>query len=637
MLRRAARAFIGSANGVLGLIATLIILAMALLAPVFLGDAATTTDFGQAGQSPAWPHVLGTDRFGRDILARTLVATRLSLGMVVAATGLSVIIGLIGGTLAALSPPLIRKAALRVIEIAIAFPTLIVAMFIVAILGPGIISTVVGLALAMAASKARLAMNLTLGLRERDFIQAAMVVGVPKRRLVTRYILPNLAEPLVVSVGVSLTTALMTVAALGFLGLGSQPPEFEWGRLLAEGLDSVYLAPLEAITPAVAIIFTAIAAGFVTEGLVRALNPTLWGQGAPPIDAEGPAGRGQPDGRPHESVIQAADPGALIEVKDLRVAFDGPSGERVAVAGISFSVAEGEVVGIVGESGSGKSLTALAISRLLPPAATATGSVVLDGRDVLADDRNLDRFMATRVALAFQNSSSSFTPSVRLGTQMTESARIHRGLGNEQARETAVARLVDVHMPAAQERLDQYPHELSGGMRQRVMIAMGLMNEPRLLIADEPTTALDVTVQAQLMRVLADIRAARDLAMIFISHDLALVSQVCDRVVVMYAGSVVEDLTVEQLIQEPRHPYTRALLSAVPKGTTSRESDLAEIPGSVPLLGTVPTGCAFHPRCPLAEARCVQERPPAATDADGRRNACWVTNEELSRHGQVVS
>jgi peptide/nickel transport system permease protein len=288
------------------------------------------------------------------------------------------------------------------------------------------------------------------------------------------------------------------------------------------------------------------------------------------------------------------------------------------------------VAGLVGESGSGKTMTALGIARLLPASASVAGDVTLLGRELQAmSKQELAPFLGTELAVVFQDPMSSFNPALTMGAQLVEGARRHRGLDRRAAVATALARLLEVNLPAPARVLREYPHELSGGMRQRAMIAMGLMNEPRLLICDEPTTALDVTIQAQIMDLLARVNREHGAAVVLISHNLALVRQSCTRILVMYAGRIVEDLPSERVLTDARHPYTRSLLAAVPDLRRPRGERLASIPGQPPDPAALPGGCAFHPRCPLAQDVCRSERPPLQVSRDGTRVACWMAESRV--------
>jgi peptide/nickel transport system ATP-binding protein len=315
----------------------------------------------------------------------------------------------------------------------------------------------------------------------------------------------------------------------------------------------------------------------------------------------------------------------LLEVNDLRVAFEGDRGRVTEVlSGIGFTLARGSTLGIVGESGCGKSVTALSVMRLLPKdTARVAGSVLFEGRELLGlPEREMQGLRGNRLAMIFQEPMTSLNPSYTVGDQVGEALIRHRGLSRKEARAEAIALLKRVRIPSPEARVDEYPHKLSGGMRQRVMIAMALACQPALLIADEPTTALDVTIQAQILDLLRRLREETGTAIVLISHDLGVVAEMCDRVAVMYAGRIVESGPVRALFKTPRHPYTEALMASVPR-MEGRVERLPSIEGQPPALHRLPPGCRFAPRCRYVEPRCRAEYPPAFTVGSHHEAACW--------------
>jgi peptide/nickel transport system ATP-binding protein len=329
--------------------------------------------------------------------------------------------------------------------------------------------------------------------------------------------------------------------------------------------------------------------------------------------------------------------GALLEVTGLETHFFNEDGITRAVDGVSFTVAPGETLGIVGESGCGKSVTALSVLRLLPArlGRTVAGSVRFEGRELLAlTEGEMRDIRGNHIAMIFQEPMTSLNPVLTIGHQIAESVRIHMGLGREAARARAREMLELVRIPDAARRLDDYPHQLSGGMRQRVMIAMALACNPKLLIADEPTTALDVTIQAQVLKLMLELKERTGAAVVLITHDLGVVAETCQRVLVMYAGRKVEEAGVFELFDRPAHPYTRGLLASIARGRAgSRVERLTEIPGIVPSLREPIVGCAFAPRCSFAIDRCRVEAPQlrtvAAAEGSAHRAACHRLEEVL--------
>ncbi len=319
----------------------------------------------------------------------------------------------------------------------------------------------------------------------------------------------------------------------------------------------------------------------------------------------------------------------LLELKNLTVEFPSPSGPVAAVREISLSLAAGETLALVGESGSGKSVTSLAIMGLLPPQARLSGSVMLQGRDLsTARATELQQLRGAQMAMIFQEPMTALNPVMRVGDQVAEAVKAHHPeVSKAEAREQATKALREVAIPSPERRSRDYPHQLSGGQRQRVMIAMAIVNRPALLIADEPTTALDVTVQAQILELLADLRRRLGLAMLFVSHDLAVVGRVSDRIAVMYAGRIVESGPAREIFEHPSHPYTRGLLASIPTLKTNRHEPLKAIEGMVPSPGALPAGCSFAPRCPLCIPACEAAMPALVELAPGHEARCIRANE----------
>jgi oligopeptide transport system ATP-binding protein len=331
--------------------------------------------------------------------------------------------------------------------------------------------------------------------------------------------------------------------------------------------------------------------------------------------------------------MTATSNGNLLSVKDLRTYFETEDGTVKAVDGISFELKLGETLGIVGESGSGKSVANLSIMRLIPnpPGKIVSGSIMFDGRDVLKlSSREVRDIRGKRIAMIFQDPMTSLNPFMRVSKQLMEVTQLHLGHTRKEAREHAIKMLEHVGIPDARERVDSYPHEFSGGMRQRVMIAMALSCEPELLIADEPTTALDVTIQAQILELIKRLKAETGASVILITHDLGVVAGMTDHIIVMYAGKVFEQAATTELFERPANPYTRGLLRSVPD-PTDEQGQLYQIPGLPPDVAHLPPGCPFAPRCDRAEEICRREFPPNVQVTPGHYSLCHFANEVFAQ------
>jgi peptide/nickel transport system permease protein len=603
---QALRTPVGIAASV-GLIA---IIVLAIFAPFLWSDDAAKLDLLHASQGASRAHPLGTDALGRDILYRLLVATRLTVSLAVLAAGLGALIGIPLGAVPALVGGRIGRLVSGFINLTVAFPALLVAIFVAAIVGVGARGAVIGIAVAVAPYFARLSQTLAASVAGSEYVASARLLGAGHVRVLRKHILPNVAEPLLITMTIAAGDALISLAGLSFLGLGVQPPQYDWGRMLNEGLDRIYVTPIVALGPAVAI-------------TLGALTFTLFGE----VLAKGAAGGGvrrwgRSELRMPVLVEQPPRPADVLAMDDLTVAFPGGS---TPVRGVSLEIAPGEIVGIVGESGSGKTLTAMAIADLLPAGAHMTAaSFSLFGKDPRQlSEAQRRKLLGRSLAVVYQDPMSALNPALRVGRQLSEVAEVHDGLGKGPATQRATDRLRDVRIGNADARVRQYPHEFSGGMRQRAVIAMGLMTEPKLIIADEPTTALDVTVQQQILRLLKEVSQSSGSAALLISHDVAVVSQLCRRVLVMYAGRIVEELDVATLVAGPAHPYTAALVASVPTMSSDRARPLATIPGRAPTPFDETPGCPFAGRCPRVTDRCRLEMPPLEERSETHRAACW--------------
>lgn len=571
---RTFRLMLRSPLGATAFLLLALVLATAVLAPLLWGEQAGAKDTGDLLAPPSAEHWIGTDNLGRDLLLRTLVATRLSIMLAVLATAVAVGAGLVLGAAPLLLGPVLGRPVIWFTGIAVAFPGLLLALFFAAIFGSSSTAAVFAIGLAGAPSFARLCQNLIAGIEARDFVSAARAGGVGRFRVLIRHVLPNVGEPLIVNATIGAGGVLLAFAGLSFLGLGVQPPDYDWGRLMMDGVRAIYSNPVAALAPGAAVVIAGLAFNLVGESAARALGIS--------DDALLTSMVRHRPLRRRSAGAQVAAPGApeadVLDVQDLHVRFPGAAGPVHAVRGVSFTVRAGEIVGIVGASGSGKSMTALAVAQLVSdPGRVDATAIRFLGTDLrTAGKEQLRRLLGSSLAMVFQDPMSSFNPTMRMGDQLAEVAVEHGGLRRGEARERAVDRLGAVRITQPARRARQYPYEFSGGMRQRAMIGMGLMTSPRLIIADEPTTALDVTVQSQVLELLRAVRDEEGASVLFISHDISVVAELCDRVLVMNAGRIVEELSASEL-SSARHPYTRALVAAVPHMATDLDRPLATL------------------------------------------------------------
>jgi len=623
----------------LGLLAALAFLA--LFGRTIWGAQAARSDPIRPLEPASSAHILGTDQIGRDVLARVLNASLLSVELAVMAAAIGVVIGVTIGVGQAVLGPFLRRLLASAIMISLAFPGLLLALLVNAIFGAGPTGAVLGVGIALIPAFARFSQALASSAAGSEYVAAARVLGVGRVRIMVRHILPNIAKPLLLTALGSVGTSLVGISALSFLGLGVQPPSYDWGELLQVGLQVVYVRPMSAIGPGVMIVLAGLAFNLAGEAFAGSHPRLSVGEftGTARLTrrftlATSRLANRRPDrAADAEELVASASP-ALLSVRDLHVAFPGRSGPVVAVRDVDLAVMPGERLGVVGESGSGKTTLALALACLLErPATWRWREFTFDGESVNADaNAEHRRLFGTRLGFVFQDPANSLNPAIRVGPQLAELRRVHYGASRAESRRMAVDRLREVQIPNPEIRARQYPHEFSGGMRQRAMIASGLMGSPRLLIADEPTTALDVTVQAHILRLLERVSDGTGAAVLLISHDISVVVSFCHRVLVMYAGRVVEDIPSDWLVSRAAHPYTRALIQAVPDIDDLAGQSLATIPGQPPNLENLSTGCAFAARCAFADDKCRQDDPRLTVLAGPHSAACWHprTSDELA-------
>lgn len=540
---------------IIGLILAGILVLVAIVAPILWGDAAVK--LGSPRQPPSPEHLFGTDQLGRDILLRTLVATRLTLVMALSATAVAVVFGtLVGGTIW-LGPRKLREFVLRLVDATVAFPSLIVALIIAAILGPGSRSAIIAIGVAGIPAFARLVSNMLAGIVQNDYVTTARLLGVPGPALFTRHLLPNISGQLMVLGTSNFALSLLEISSLSFVGLGVQSPEYDYGLLLSDGLTAIFAQPLQVVAPSVMLVYAGVMAMLIGDGLATAFDP---GQR-----------RMQVVKRTSAVAPKAAsrDMEALVEVQDLHVY--APNGTEL-VQGVSFSIKPGEILGLVGESGSGKSMTAMALAGLLADGVRAEAAVLrLDDLDLA--ERNPARRLATEIGLVYQDPGTTFNPALRMGMQLAEVTRVHLGMGRKAAEAQVVESLAQIKVRHPEERVKQNAFQWSGGMLQRATIAASMQTDPKLIIADEPTTALDVTVQAEVLRQFRRVNQEQGTAMLFISHDIGVVQELCDTVLVMQRGEVIERTTGAQLAAgETTHEYTKQLIAASPRMDTEVRS-----------------------------------------------------------------
>jgi peptide/nickel transport system ATP-binding protein len=626
-LRVVARRFARNRGALGGLAVVLALFVLAFAGPLFSAWNYADIDYGGLRQPPTPQHWWGTNAIGQDVFAQTVRGLQKSLLIGLTVALFSTVLAALAGATAGYFGGWADRALTFAIDLLLVFP----AFLIIAIISPrlrsaGWIAFVGLLAIFGWMISARVIRAMAITLRDREFVRAARFMGVPGFRIILRHILPNTASFLIIDATIAVGGAVMAETSLSYFGFGVQRPDVSLGTLIADGTGAALTYPWMFWFSSGLLVVFVLAVNLIGDGLRDAIDPTSAMATRRRRTASG--------GQLAEHVT--GDPGAVLEIRGLHVSFGGVP----AVRGVDLALRRGEVLGLVGESGSGKSVTALAAMGLLPSSAQVTGSIRIAGTEVVgAPDRALASLRGNRVAMVFQDSLSAFNPVLRIADQLAEAVRAHTEIGGEAARARAIELLTLVGIPDAATRADAFPQELSGGMRQRAMIAMAIANRPDVILADEPTTALDVTVQAQVLDVLRTAQRETGAALVLVSHDLGVVAGLADRVAVMYAGRVVEIAAARELFHRPLMPYTQGLLGALPRideaiGRGVARRPLLPIPGRPPAGGELTAGCPFAPRCPLAEDACRTTEPPLEDqpgEPAGHLAACHRAGESVIR------
>lgn len=575
---------------------------------------------------------MGQDSLGRDILSRLMYGARWSLAIGLGATALALVVGAVVGAVAATSRKAVDETLMRCLDVVMAFPGIALAAVLVAVFGGGITVLICAIAFLFTPPVARVVRANVLDQYGEDYVTAERVIGARTPHIVIRHVAINCAAPVLVFCTVQVAEAIVFEASLSFIGAGVRPPDPSWGSVIADGKNMVLTGGWWAtVFPGLLMLVTVLSLNILSEGVSDA-----W---AAPVAREAEPGEAEPqevepgEVEPLEEADrpEAPEPGGgsgevpelpglteaavrlrsrarplpegrpVLSVENLAIGFDRRHRGVDIVDGISFEVRPGEVLGLVGESGCGKSLTALTVMGLEPKGARVRGRVRFDQRQLVGEPMRVRRrLLGHEMAMVYQDALSSLNPAMTIRAQLKQVVR--RG-GTRSAPE--LLRLVGLD---PDRTLRSYPHELSGGQRQRVLIAMALSRDPRLIVADEPTTALDVTVQAQIIELLLRLREELGFALVLVSHDLALIADVTDRVVVMYGGQIVETGVTADLVERPAHPYTRGLLGSVLSLESAAER-MTQIKGVVPSPADFPAGCRFTDRCPRAGDLCRTTAP----------------------------
>ncbi|MEV8516091.1 dipeptide/oligopeptide/nickel ABC transporter permease/ATP-binding protein [Dactylosporangium sp. NPDC051484] len=622
LLRRPATAI--AVLWLLGAVAT------GVLAPLLLPDVATqhAGDLASVRQGPSGEHLLGTDTLGRDVLDRLLVGSRVTLLGVVEAMIVVLALGLPLGLAAGYFRGRFDRVVGWLADLVFSVPAIIIVIVVLSVFRSNMLAAMCTLGLLQAPALMRVVRTATMSVTDQAYIQSARVSGLSGSYIISRHVLPRIAGAVIVQASLLACFALTAQTGLAFLNLLVAAPAPSWGGMIADGASVIIQDPWLIWPPGIAIALTIISLTQLSDAL-RDNITQAWAGNRPPRRAHHRTAHG-PDPRPVDRSGSIEQDAALLSISDLSVVFDTPGGTVQVLRDVNLSLEKGKILGLVGESGCGKTITATSILGLLPGSGrVSAGAIRFAGHELTAlSQRSMRRLRGREIAFVSQHPMSSLDPSFRVGSQIREAIRRHHDMTRREARHRTRALLEAVHLPEPQAVARSFPHELSGGMAQRVSIARALAGDPALLIADEPTTALDSTVQSGILDLLREITATRDTSVLLITHDLAVVAEVCDDVAVMYAGEVVERGPIATIFADPVHPYTRALLASNPHNAPAGKP-LQVIPGSVPPPGTWPSGCHFAARCAFVRKECEAGVIPMIP-LPGQRSARCIRHDQVS-------
>jgi peptide/nickel transport system permease protein len=561
-------------------------------------------DLANILQGPSWSHVLGTTTLGEDVYARIVYGARPMAVAIVFALSIALVLGTIGGVVAGYLGGAVDGFLIRAADVLFAIPGLLILLVVYSVFPYNIPAGMATFGVILSAGLLRIVRSVTLGVREEPYVDAAVVSGLSRSQIMTRHVFPRIRPVLFVQAALIAAIVIVVDSGLAFLGFGPRPPQPSWGGLVAEARGAIFRQSWLLIPSGAAIALTVLALSLIGDAL-RDQNTAAWAPSKLTRQRQKPTTH-VPALRPEAiDAVRDDDASALLSVTNLAIAFGDAADQLEVVSDVTFSVRPGEVVGLVGESGCGKSVTAASVLGMTPGTGRVVrGSCVFEGREMLtATAGDWAAIRGRRIGFVSQEPMVSLDPTYRVGHQLREAVRRHQKCSRRAASDRVIELLESVQLPDPVAVAKRYPHQLSGGMAQRVAIALALAGDPILLIADEPTTALDVTVQAEILDLLRRLRAERQMAVLIITHDWGVAADLCDRVVVMYAGEVVEAADIHALIAQPLHPYSVGLLDSHPERSPADER-LVAIPGNVPHPAHWPTGCRFEPRCPRSIERC---------------------------------